>query len=395
MASISTQRGSAVNLLTCLTQTSYSLLHRRNSHAPSVTPTVNMPSKITSPIQPPATVIVTGANGFIAQHCIAALLKHSYHVVGTVRAASKIEQVKQTHSSHPNLELVVVADITSAQCYHEAFQGLSPSAILHLAAPFHYNATDFEKDLMIPAVQGSTAILEAAAKMKSVERVVHTNSFACIYDAAAGLCPEKTYTARDWSPLTYEDGVNAPNAPTAYRASKAAAEKAAWKFMEDNNVGFDLVSLCPAMVFGPFLTAAKPRSIGEVNTSNLMVWSVVSAGKDNAVPPTKGPCWVDVRDVADAHVKALLVPEASGGRFMLCQGVYCNQEVADISRNVTSKYSEQIPNGDPGKRESDTHWAVDASETEKVLGVKWTGLEDCLGELVPQLFEIQRTQVTV
>jgi nucleoside-diphosphate-sugar epimerase len=351
-----------------------------------------MPSKIASPIGPPATVIVTGANGFIAQHCIAALLKEGYHVVGTVRSESKISPVKETHNSHPKLDLVIVDDITSPECYLEAFQGSTPSAILHLAAPFHYNASNFEKELMEPAVLGSTAILEAASKITSLQRVVHTNSFACIYDAAAGPSPGRTYTSKDWSPLTYEDGVNAPNAPTAYRASKTAAEKAAWSFMADKKPAFDLVSLCPTMVFGPFLAGSRPKSIQDVNTSNLLVWSVVSAGSAAPVPPTKGPCWVDVRDVADAHVRALLVPEAGNSRYMLCQSVYCNQELADVSRKVSAKYEERIPVGEAGKRESHTHFGVDASDAERVLGIKWRGLGDCLSDLVPQLFDIERCQ---
>ncbi|OAA50503.1 NAD(P)-binding domain protein [Metarhizium rileyi] len=353
-----------------------------------------MPSRIASPIIPPATVIVTGANGFIAQHCIAALLTKGYSVVGTVRSASKRRHVKEAHKSHPNLQLVVVDDITSTDCYLKAFQNLTPSAILHLAAPFHYNADNFETELMIPAVLGSTALLEAATHFSTIKRVVHTNSFACIYDAAAGPFPEKTYTSQDWSPLTYQDGVDAPNAPTAYRASKTAAERVAWDFMADRKPAFDLVSLCPTMVFGPFLPGSKPKSVQEVNTSNLMVWSVVSAGANGSVPPTKGPCWVDVRDVADAHVNALVVAEAGGGRFMLCQGVYCNQELADVSRKVTSKYADKIPVGEPGKRESHTHFGVDARDTEKVLGMKWRGLEDCLADLVPQLFEIERSSVS-
>ncbi|OAA70740.1 NAD(P)-binding domain protein [Akanthomyces lecanii RCEF 1005] len=354
-----------------------------------------MPSKVDMPIEAPALVAVTGANGFIAQHCIAALLAKGYRVVGTVRSETKIDGVKQTHGSHPKLSVVTVSDITSPRQYLEVLGPLSPAAVLHLAAPFHYNATDFEKELMVPAVQGSTAILEACAGIKSVKRVVHTNSFACIYDAAAGPRPDKTYTARDWSPLTYQDGVEAPNAPTAYRASKTAAERAAWRFMEDNShagLGFDLVSLCPAMVFGPFLPKAKPRAVADVNTSNLMVWGVAGAGRDAAVPPTKGPVWVDVRDVADAHVRALVVPEAGGGRYLLAQGVYCNQELADVAREVMPSHQGRIPVGDPGKREADTHFGVDATETERVLGVSWRGLDDCLRDLLPQLFEIEKQQ---
>ncbi|XWW95803.1 hypothetical protein V2A60_003771 [Cordyceps javanica] len=367
-----------------------------------------MPSKVDMPIEAPALVAVTGANGFIAQHCIAALLAKGYRVVGTVRSEAKTESVRQAHGAHPKLSVVTVGDITDAGRYRDVLGPLSPSAVLHLAAPFRYDATDFERDLMVPAVRGATAVLEACAGIRSVKRVVHTSSFACIYDAAAGPRPGKRYTADDWSPLTYRDGVDAPDAPTAYRASKTAAERAAWRFMDDdvaNNqvVGFDLVSLCPAMVFGPFLAKSRPRAIADVNTSNRIVWAAVSAGRDGPVPPTRGPVWVDVRDVADAHVRALVVPEAGGRRYLLAQGVYCNQELADVARRVvpaatappqsqSQSLHDRIPLGEPGRREADTHFGVDASETERVLGISWRGLDDCLRALVPQLFEIEEQQ---
>ncbi|ODA77599.1 hypothetical protein RJ55_07228 [Drechmeria coniospora] len=350
---------------------------------------VEMPSKVAS-VEPPATVVVTGANGFIAQHCVAALLETGYRVVGTVRSASKADLVKETHHYHARLEIVVVEDVTSTRAYLDALRSSRPSAILHLAAPFRYDATDFERDLMRPAVGGSVAVLEAAAVLGSVRRVVQTNSFACIYDAAAGPCPGRTYSARDWSPLTYEDGVRAADVPTAYRASKAAAEKAAWRYMRERKPAFDLVSLCPTMVFGPFLPASRPKTIDEVNTSNRLVWSVLSAGPSRQVPPTRGPVWVHVRDVADAHVGAIRVPEAGGRRYLLSGGVYCNQELADLSRGLAGKNLSRIPLGEPGRRESETHFDVDATEAEKVLALRWRSLEDCLSELVPQLFETEQ-----
>lgn len=348
-----------------------------------------MPSLLAASIEPPALVVVTGANGFIAQHCIAALLEDGYRVVGTVRNAAKVQAVKNTHKGHAGLEVVVIEDITDAQSYLDIIGPLSPAAVLHLAAPFHYKATNFEQEMMVPAVRGSTAILEAASQIKSIRRIVHTNSFASIYDAAAGPSPDKTYTAHDWSPLTYEDGAKADNSPLAYRASKTAAEKAAWKFMESKGLGFDLVSLCPGMVFGPLLPEAKPTSIAGVNTSNLLVWAAISAGRDNAMPPTKGPVWVDVRDVANAHVKALRKAEAGGGRYLLASGIYCNQELADVSRRLFPKFGDRIPIGEPGKREAHTHYGVNTAETDKALGIKWRSLEETLSDVVPQLFEIE------
>ncbi|PHH59202.1 hypothetical protein CDD82_2532 [Ophiocordyceps australis] len=343
-------------------------------------------------IEPPASVVVTGANGFIAQHCIAALLEQGYHVVGTVRCADKAARVGKTHGAHARLGIVVVEDLTRASSYVAALGGMAarPRAILHLAAPFDYRARDFERDVMIPAVGGTRAVLEAAQHMGSVRRVVHTSSFACIYDASAGPQPGKTYTERDWSPLGYADGVGAADAAAAYRASKAAAEKAAWAFMDEARRGFDLVSLCPAMVFGPWLPGARPRRVADVNTSNRLVWEVLTAGREQPVPPTRGPVWVDVRDVAQAHVQALRVAEAGGRRLLLCQGVYCNQELADVGRAVegAKPTRSRVPVGEPGRREWQQHFGADASEAERVLGMRWRGLRECLGDLMPQLAEL-------
>lgn len=335
-------------------------------------------------------MVVTGANGFIAQHCVAALLSAGYRVLGTVRSASKAALVTATHNN-PKLSTAIVDDITSTEAYRAAMQGVTPAAIMHLASPFTYDTRDYEKDLMVPAVRGALAVMEVAAGIKSIRRVVQTNSFACLYDAAAGMALGKTYSARDWSPLTYEDGVNATNAPTAYRASKTAAEKAAWDFIKTQRPQFDLVSLCPAMVFGAFLPGALPPSIEHLNTSNSLVHAVVSAGETAAVPGTKGPVWVDVRDVADAHVRSLTTPDAGGSRFLLAAGVYCNQELADVSREVLGlKNRSRIPVGQPGKREAHLHFGVDSREAQQVLGMEWRGLADCLERLVPQLYEIER-----
>ncbi|KAM5343637.1 hypothetical protein ACJ41O_012174 [Fusarium nematophilum] len=348
-----------------------------------------MPSALPTPILPPSLIAVTGANGFIAQHCVSHLLSRGYKVVGTVRSQSKAEQVHELHGRNPLLSTVVVKDITCAEEYLSSFESARPKAILHLAAPFHYNTSDFERDLMIPAIRGSTAILNAAKQLGGVQRIVHTNSFAGIYDASKGLQPGKIYTAEDWSPLTYEDGVRAPAAAVAYRASKTVAERAAWKWMDENpSASFDLVSLNPAMVFGAFLQGAVPSSPDQLNTSNQIVYDTVSVGKEGEVPPTRGPVWVSVGDVALAHIKALEAPEAGGERYLLAAGVYCNQEIADIAREVARKHEALIPHGTPGLREADKHFGVDAWKTEKALGMEWQGLKEMLAELLPQLFEI-------
>ena len=259
-----------------------------------------MPHAEISPILPPSKVVVTGANGFIASHTIFSLLQAGYQVIGTVRSQAKAEDVISTFKQllpdrQHLLTTAIVPDITKDDAYVELFRSQQPATVLHLASPFTYSVSNFKEDLMEPAVRGTSAVLHAASLTPSITRIVHTNSFACIYDASLGPRPGYTYTAADWCPLTYEDGVSATNAPTAYRASKAVAEKTTWEYLETHQAGFDLVSLCPAMVFGPFLdTPYSKPSIRDLNTSNKLVWDVVSAGCDGQVPATKGPVWVDV-----------------------------------------------------------------------------------------------------
>ncbi|CAO2658298.1 Nn.00g060210.m01.CDS01 [Neocucurbitaria sp. VM-36] len=348
-------------------------------------------------VPPPATVIVTGANGYIASHVVFLLLSRGYKVIGTVRSQAKREHVLNIYASHPNashLSVIVVDDITHSQCYLEALSAVAveaPSAVLHLAAPFSYSVSSYESDLLIPAVKGIHAILEVA-QILGVKRVVHTNSFACIYDAALGPRPGYIYTEKDWSPLTYEDGRNATNAPTAYRAAKTVAETSAWEFIEvEKEKGrapaFDLVSLCPAMVFGPYVNAeAVPKKSEELGESVRIIWDLITAGADSVVPPTKGPVWVDVVDVAVAHIKALELEDAGGERFLLAAGTYCNQEIVDIVRELG--LAKEVPVGTPGKRESNAHFGINSAKAERVLDIQWITMKESLQNLVPQLLSI-------
>lgn len=358
-----------------------------------------MRSMFTSPsISPPSLVVVTGANGFIAAHTISLLLEQGFRVLATVRSKKKARLVQETHARlKPEkaclLSTAVVEDITSTDAYTSLFQEHEPVGILHMASSFQYSTTDFEHNLLKPAVQGTKVILDSASKTPSVQRVVHTNSFACIYDAALGPRPDYVYTVRDFCPLSYDDGVKASNAALAYRASKAVAEQAAYSFLDEQAHNFDYVSLCPAMVFGPFVDTdySVPADLNQLNTSNQIVWNVISAGEQNPVPQTKGPVWIDVRDVAEAHIRALTTPTFGGQRLLLAKGIYCNQEIADLTRKLEPNRLARIPVGSPGEREAASHFGVDATKEEKELGRrgKWRTLEETLGDLVPQLWAIE------
>lgn len=246
-------------------------------------PSLLFPVQFAMPSISSGKVLVTGANGFIAAHCVAKLLLSGFSVIGTVRSEAKAQSVLRSHSNHPSLSLIIVEDVTKPGCFDTAIAGCD--GVLHLAAPFGYVYTNFETELLIPSINGTLRICEAAQTEKSVKRVVLTSSFASVYDASKGQDPGKTYTEDNWCPLTYEDGKNASAAPIAYRASKVLAEKTAWNFITSNEVAWDLVTLCPGMVFGQLL----PGTIGslkELNTSNGIVWSLFDAEN---LPDTKAP----------------------------------------------------------------------------------------------------------
>ncbi|KAG8908991.1 methylglyoxal reductase (NADPH-dependent) gre2 [Tulasnella sp. 403] len=130
---------------------------------------------------------------------------------------------------------------------------------------------DIAKDLMEPAIKGTTGILESIKTHgPTVKRVVITSSFASIIDPAKDPRPGYTYNEADWNPITYEEGLN--NSVNGYYASKKLAEKAAWDFVEREKPGFALTTLCPPMVYGP--PEQEVTSMSNLNTSAADVYKI-------------------------------------------------------------------------------------------------------------------------
>lgn len=179
--------------------------------------------------------------------------------------------------------------------------------------PFTYDTKNNEKELILPAINGVRAIMQAAATNPNIKRVVITSSFASVLDAGRKAPPYFTYTGDDWNPLTYEESVDpATSAVIAYRGSKKFAELEAWNFVKEQKPGFDLVALCPPMTFGPVVHPVS--SVEKLNESNAMLWKIASGA--NPLPVARVPFWIDVRDLAIAHVEALLKSEVGGRRYV-------------------------------------------------------------------------------
>ncbi|KAB8258475.1 major facilitator superfamily domain-containing protein [Aspergillus pseudonomiae] len=334
-------------------------------------------------------ILVTGANGFIAAHCISLLLSTNHHVRGTVRSEQKATATQAALAAAgvdtTNLELVVIPDPTDVSQFAPAVAGCK--GILHLASAFTYDAApgEFEEKLLIPALKGTVAVCEAASKYPEVRKVVIMSSFAAVYDASLGLQPGKVYTEKDWCPLTYEEGKNASLVPIAYRASKVIAERAAWDYVRDHEVSYQLVTLCPGMVFGKMIHPIE--SLSQLNASNQIVWDVL---KGNGIPPTKAPVWIDVEDLARTSLQALTVDLPSHQRFLVTEGSYDTQEIADIVRKALPESQDRIAEGEPGKRIRDTHYSCDSGKAQLMLDVRFKPLKDSLVALAKQLYALEQ-----
>lgn len=336
------------------------------------------------------TLLVTGANGFVAGHIIKVALEKGYKVKGAVRTDSSAAQLKATFPTYSSqLSTTIVPDITNVESFKDAF-GQDVTGVIHTASPFVLNVKDARRDLLDPAINGAVTVLKATAKYgTSVRRVVTTASFASNLDLLAGKRPGHTYTEQDWNPMTYDEATTAD--PTAaYCASKALAERSQWDWMAANGpVSFDLVALCPAWVFGPHV-APPSRGLKGLNQSSAALWGMV--GRDE-LPPMDFMGFVDVRDNALAHVAAFETPEAGGERFILAQH-FDYQSVADAVRESIPALRDRIPAGNPGvgwkELETGGVYSIDSSKAQRVLGVKYTPFGVSMKDSFLELLEAEK-----
>lgn len=328
-------------------------------------------------------VLLTGGSGFIALHTIDLLLRNGHDVVFTVRSEQKGQGVLEgrVKGRQGQLSYVVVPDIAREDAFKDAVVSDPPfEAVLHMASPFHFNGTDPKRDLLDPAVLGTRGILNAIHRgAPAVTRVVLTSSFVAIHEARKH---NVTYSESDWNSITWEEALQSPG--NAYRAGKTFAEKAAWEFMEQEKPKFDLAVLNPPLVFGPVLQRLSTGA-DKVNTSNERIRNLVlGKWKEHGVPPTVIFLWVDVRDVARAHVKAMEVPAAGNQRFLLAAGHYSNAALVDIVRSAFPELDDKLPTDARSDMPEDVY-GFDNSKSKAILGLEYIRLEDSVIDTVRSL----------
>ncbi|KKY27062.1 putative 3-beta hydroxysteroid dehydrogenase isomerase family protein [Phaeomoniella chlamydospora] len=337
-----------------------------------------------APPHPPPRVLVTGATGFIGAHVVDSLLQRGVRVRGATRSLKKANLMLQARPNHlSQLEFVQVGDFAEAASFDEAVKDVD--GIIHVASPFSYAIKDNEKELVLPAIQGVKSILQAAATNPNIKRVIITSSFASVLDIGRKSPPRFTYTALDWNPLSYEESVDPKTSPViAYRGSKKYAELEAWNFVKKHKPHFDIVTLCPPMTFGP---VAHPISRpSELNESNAGLWNIAN-GKQ--LPVARVPFWIDVRDLARAHVEALLRPDVGNRRFTVTAPERFSYGLAAdlIRRNFEWGHSRVVKTVDG--QDTDDSYDLDGETAAKDLGLEYRTFEETVTSLISQVAEME------
>jgi dihydroflavonol-4-reductase len=258
-------------------------------------------------------VLVTGATGYIGLHCVQQLLSQGYLVNGSIRSPERknevLDALKSSGTSIENLNLYVF-DLTSDEGWDEGMEGCD--YLLHVASPLALE-NHTEDYFVKPAVEGAKRALKFAKKHR-VKKVVLTSSVAAIFETGE----EKTfYNENDWS--------NPENPGISnYSKSKTLAERAAWDFVEEEGNPFELAVINPALVIGPSLS-------GDLGVSNSAIEMVVTGKMPVAIPIQFG--FVDVRDVASAHILAMQNDASNGERFALAEKDLWYKDIAKILKD--------------------------------------------------------------
>jgi dihydroflavonol-4-reductase len=270
------------------------------------------------------TVLVTGGSGFLGGWCVVELLRRGYRVRTTVRDLSRETEVRAKVAAQVDggdRLSVGVADLEGDAGWEQAVAGCD--YVLHVASPFPPAQPKDPDELIVPAREGTLRVLRAALDA-GAERVVVTSSVAAVRGGVTET--PAPLTEADWT-----DGDNTALQP--YTRSKALAERAAWDLAAERGETAKLAVVNPGAILGPVLGAER-------STSLAMVERLL---KGMPGTPRIGFSVVDVRDVADLHVRAMTAPEAGGERFIAVARFQWMADIAAVLRERLGPAAAKVP----------------------------------------------------
>lgn len=332
-------------------------------------------------------VLVTGATGYVAGWLVKKLLEEGFTVHAAVRnpdAKNKTEHLDAIAAKAPGKIKYFKSDLLLEESYAEAMQGCE--LVFHTASPFTNIVKDPQKELIDPAVKGTSNVLNQVNKTPSVKRVVLTSSCAAIYSDATDCAkaPGGVLTEEVWNTTASINYM-------PYSYSKTLAEKKAWE-MCNAQQSWDLITINPSLVIGPALNASS------VTSESYNILKQIGDGTLKMGAPRMGIGVVDVRDVADAHFLAGFTPDIQG-RFITSA---INTNLLELSQVLLPKYGKDYPI--PKKKlpkwllmlvgpmaneafsrpfirkNVDVEWKADNSKIKHELGIKFRPIRQSMEE---------------
>ncbi|KAK4492373.1 hypothetical protein RD792_003178 [Penstemon davidsonii] len=312
------------------------------------------------------TVAVTGASGYIASWLVKFLLEKGYTVKASVRDPNdpkKTQHLLALDGAKERLQLIK-ADLLEEGSFDALVDGCV--GVFHTASPFHDALSDPQAELVDPALKGTLNVLESCAKTSSVKRVVLTSSVASVYFNGKTLSPEVVVDETWWSDPEYCKQIQ-----NWYVLGKTLAEDVAWKFSKEK--GIDLVVINPSLVIGSLL---QPT----LNTSSSVLLNLLN-GAETYRNVTTG--WVNVKDVALAHILAFENPSANG-RYCMVESVAHFSDVVEILHELYPNLP--LPTKCADDKPLAPKYQFSREKAEK-LGVEFIPLKESIKEAVESLKE--------
>lgn len=269
-------------------------------------------------------VLVTGGTGFLGKRCVHELLERGYDVRTTVRDLGSEAGLRADLGSPADGRLeVAAANLNADEGWAEAADGCR--YVLHVASPFPPEQPKDPDELIVPAREGAKRALGAALDA-GAERVVLTSSVAAIHSDRADS---------EAAPLNEDDWTDGDDTSRpAYTRSKALAERAAWALATERGARERLATVNPGAIIGPVIGAERSYSLQSI--------SRLIEGDMPAIPRL-GFSWVDVRDVADLHIRAMTDPAAAGNRHVAVDRWLWFEDVAAILRERLGDDARKVP----------------------------------------------------
>ncbi|TPX54721.1 hypothetical protein PhCBS80983_g05808 [Powellomyces hirtus] len=332
---------------------------------------------------------VTGVNGFVAGHITDQLLQAGCRVRGTVRSMANSQDLVKLFTGkygEDRFELCEVKNIEDEKAFDEAVKDCQ--YIFHVASPVpsFSSGGDPYKTTINPAVTGTLSVLKAAHALgeNGPHRIIITGSASSI--AESNRPKGHIYTETDWNESVIklvEDQREEAGPIMAYWASKVIAEKETWKWVDENKAKFETVVLLPSYIFGPaFYPIASSSSIP--STLNMVFAFTSTATTPPMAAHQPFESFVDVRDVAAAHMRAATAPAASGKRIIVSSAPFSSTRLA----HIIDKHFPQLgvererANADD---DDNLEMEMDGRLAHQILGIEYIGLERSIVDTVQSL----------